>query len=151
MTELRFTVLGRPQPQGSARGVPVKRKNGKMGIAVTTDNPKLHSWRQDVGYRALQARPTDNITFGQGEPVLVTYTFFLAPPKKMPKGRTRPVVKPDVSKLIRAAEDAMTGIVYGDDAQIVSTAADKVYGLPERTEVHVRALAPQTTKENEGR
>lgn len=140
MSELTFTVLGRPQPQGSARGVPVKRKGGKMGIAVTTDNPKLHSWRQDVGYKALQARPGDCITFERDEPLMVTYTFFLAPPKKMPKGRTRPVVKPDVSKLIRGAEDAMTGIVYVDDAQIVTTTAEKQYGLPERTEVYVRAL-----------
>ena len=48
---------------------------------------------------------------------------------------------PDTSKLNRAAEDAMSGIVYRDDAQIVHTDAWKLYGSPARAEIEVRLLA----------
>jgi Holliday junction resolvase RusA-like endonuclease len=45
--------------------------------------------------------------------------FTLKPPQRMPKGRTRPTCYPDLSKLIRATEDALTGLAWGDDAQVV--------------------------------
>lgn len=133
MPELRFTVLGKPQPQGSMKAFVVAGK-----ARLTSDNAKLRSWRQDVGLAALHARPDGGLFAERHVPVSVHYLFVMAPPAKLPKGRTEPVVKPDASKLIRAAEDAMTGIIYHDDAQITLTTARKVYGLPARTVVVVR-------------
>jgi Holliday junction resolvase RusA-like endonuclease len=40
------------------------------------------------------------------------------------------IVKPDLSKLIRCTEDAMTGIVFLDDAQVAELLARKVYAAP---------------------
>jgi Holliday junction resolvase RusA-like endonuclease len=51
------------------------------------------------------------------------------------------VTRPDVLKLARAAEDALTGIVWRDDSQIVHETLAKVYGEPERLEVAVRRRA----------
>jgi Holliday junction resolvase RusA-like endonuclease len=39
-----------------------------------------------------------------------------------------PTVKPDTTKLMRALEDACTGILWRDDAQIVLQVISKVYG-----------------------
>jgi Holliday junction resolvase RusA-like endonuclease len=43
-------------------------------------------------------------------------------------GGIRPLGKPDTDNLIKALADGMNGIVYRDDAQIVSVTATKVYG-----------------------
>jgi Holliday junction resolvase RusA-like endonuclease len=62
-------------------------------------------------------------------PVALTMTFTLVrPPSVSAKRRPQPTVKPDLSKLYRAAEDAMTGIVFVDDAQVVEATVRKVYG-----------------------
>jgi len=51
-----------------------------------------------------------------------------------------PVVKPDVDKLARALLDALTGVAYGDDAQVVEMHVCKTYGDDARTTVTVKAL-----------
>ena len=53
-------------------------------------------------------------------------------------------MRPDLSKLIRATEDALTGIIYADDAQIVDIHAKKEYGLPERVEVTISGKVVET-------
>jgi hypothetical protein len=53
-----------------------------------------------------------------------------------------PAVKPDLDKCIRALNDALTGILWVDDGQVVGVSAKKLYGLPERTEVLLRGLDP---------
>ena len=40
-------------------------------------------------------------------------------------------------KLTRAVEDALTGLVWRDDAQVVDEVLSKRYGAPERVEVRV--------------
>ena len=41
-----------------------------------------------------------------------------------------PISKPDADKLARAVFDALTGVIYADDAQAPSTTLDKVW-VPE--------------------
>lgn len=51
--------------------------------------------------------------------------------------------KPDLSKLIRAAEDALTGIVYVDDARITRLVVEKRFAVdsPPRVEICVQPVA----------
>ena len=130
-----FTVLGKPEPQGSIRAFMI---GGKPRL--TSANAKMKPWRQQVGMMALAARPTSDIWAGRHVPVRVHYIFVLDPPAKMPKGRTAPSVKPDIDKLIRACTDALTGIIYVDDGQVVECAASKQYGQPTRTVISVEKI-----------
>ena len=41
---------------------------------------------------------------------------------------TNKVTRPDVDKLLRAVLDAITGIVFMDDSQVVKAEASKVFG-----------------------
>lgn len=107
---IEFKVYGRPAPQGSKRHV---------GGGVMIESSKaVKPWRADVKAAAEIARngapPLDG-------PLLARMVFTLPKPLSAPRSRrTYPDRKPDLSKLLRSTEDAMTdaGLIT-DDARIV--------------------------------
>ena len=136
---IAFTVLGTPCPQGSMKAFIDKAGNANM----TSDNAKMKPWRQQVGWSALEARAKDGMhePWGSDVPVRLTAFFVLARPKTCPKRRIYPTVKPDLDKLKRAVMDALKGVIYKDDAQVVEHGPTaKRYGLPERAEIIVEVV-----------
>lgn len=131
---LAFTVLGKPAPQGSKTA---RMRRGMRYPVVLEDNPRTKPWRALVSLVASQNRPAELIT----GPVKLTARFFFSRPKS--SRRAEPSVPPDCSKLVRAVEDSMTGIVWRDDALVVQLDARKLYGDPPRAEIEVEEL--QTT------
>lgn len=116
-------IPGTPVPQGSTRAFVVG------GRAVTTAaNVKTRPWRADIqagiAYH-LQRSGIVGIALPAG-PVMVELTFVMPRRKSEPK-RSSPAHtrKPDTDKLIRAVLDAMTGLVYTDDAQVTRIGAEK--------------------------
>lgn len=141
LQRLAFTVLVRPVPQGSMKGYPIRRKNGKMGVVLTSDNTKLKPYRGEVTRAAWDLVNRSNDLFaGKHVPIRLTLNFFLKRPISASKKRMALVVKPDLSKLLRATEDALTGVLYADDAQIVEEHIFKAYGMPERVEILLEIL-----------
>lgn len=167
MTRVAFTIYGKPEPAGSKRAFAV-RKGGELTgrVAVMDDNPKGKGWQSAVRWAAVDAmlhQPhdqeihADDAATYNGNPLplhgalSLVVMFYVRRPKAhygtgrnaevlKPSAPKHPTSKPDTTKLIRAVEDAMTGLVYRDDAQIVEQYACKRYGLPERCEVVVEAL-----------
>lgn len=157
--ELRFTVIGEPIPQGSTKSFVVNRKRDGKAVAVTTgDNPRTKGWRQTVANcAAIELLRAQNRGLFFAGAVEFDVTFYLPRPKALLAGRkavqdVAHTKKPDVSKLARAAEDALTRIVWGDDAQITDLHVRKRYvdaGGHPRAEIIVReahATAPLLTE-----
>jgi len=145
MEQVKFTVWATPQPQGSMKGFVLPGKNGARARAIlTSDNSKLKPYRGDLtreAMDALRAKGIQEPMAAKHVPVRLEMKFYLAKPDSCPKKRMFPVVKPDLSKLIRASEDALTGILYADDAQVVSYGdTGKFYGSPERVEVTLTVI-----------
>jgi Holliday junction resolvase RusA-like endonuclease len=130
---IQFTVLGIPQPQGSMKAFIPK---GWARAVLTSDNAKNKPWRQETASCALDAMMGKAVMTGAVELVA---DFYFDKPKSKKKAQFK-LTKPDVSKLTRSVEDAMTGIVYQDDSQIVSEIVRKHYGSPARAEIQVRQL-----------
>jgi Holliday junction resolvase RusA-like endonuclease len=135
---VEFTVLGIPQPQGSMKAFMPKK--GKFPI-VTSDNTKMKPWRQEISWAALRARGNDTPA-GRNVAIRLEASFFFARPKSS-KANDK-TTKPDLSKLVRCLEDAMTGIIYEDDSQIVEIHCFKGFGQP-RVEVRVSEALPFAT------
>lgn len=138
MSELRFTVPGKPVPQGSMRAFLPRNCSRPV---VISDNQKLKPYRIEVGACAVEA--ISKISgkmplYPEKSPVQMRVTFYFVRPKSA-KNRQYPTVKPDVDKLLRAVCDALNGIVWHDDAQLIWSHAEKLYGDRERTEIVVRA------------
>ncbi|MEU8756265.1 RusA family crossover junction endodeoxyribonuclease [Streptomyces chartreusis] len=117
-----ITVHGLPAPQGSKRHV----GNGVM----IESSKKVKPWRQDVKHAALTiVEALDDWTVLDG-PLAVSMVFTFDRPKGHYRtGRnahllrdaapTRPAGTPDLSKIVRSTEDALTGVVWKDDARVV--------------------------------
>lgn len=140
--QIRIVVYGVAQPAGS------KRAFVRGGRAhVVDDNPKSRPWKQTLAVMAGQAMEGRPLLQG---PLEVDFTFVVARPKGHlgargnlnTRGRATPypITRPDVLKLTRGAEDALTGVVWHDDAQIVAEHLFKTYGDPPRVEIYIRQL-----------
>ena len=66
-----------------------------------------------------------------------------APAKKreaMLTGATLPTKRPDGSNVLKGIEDALNGIAYDDDSQIVDDSIQKRYGSEPRVEVSITTV-----------
>lgn len=118
-------VYGHPAPQGSKRIVPSGRPGGR--VHVVESSAAVKPWREDVRQAALALElpgPLDG-------PLVAHMTFVLARPRSHYRtGRNAALLRdqappypagmPDLSKLIRSTEDALTSAgLWVDDAQVV--------------------------------
>lgn len=143
LAAIRFTVLGQAQPAGSKRALPLNGKLGGRAIIVDA-NRKSAPWKSHVAAVARQ-HYAEALLRG---PLSVTFLFFTPRPaghigrkgNVLPSAPMYPTVRPDVLKLARGCEDALTGVLWHDDAQIVQEHLEKRYGEPARVEVLVEPL-----------
>ena len=59
---------------------------------------------------------------------------------KMAKGVIRPTKRPDLDNLMKAVTDAINGVAYEDDSQIVSATVEKYYSEEPRTEIKIERI-----------
>ncbi len=71
------------------------------------------------------------------EQISLRVQFFFERPKSVSKKVTHKLTRPDLDKLIRGIMDALTGVVFQDDAQVTTIEAGKVLGSPSRAEIAV--------------
>lgn len=145
---IAFCVLGDPVPQGSKAprivGRRIKTPTGKIAVieptvvltesmdmaTKTRPGGRLKKWRKaitDAAYAAWRAHHEGRSPDPWDGPMELSARFTIARPVSdwLKKGAIRkgahraPRVKPDLDKLARAIADSMSGVIYGDDAQIV--------------------------------
>jgi Holliday junction resolvase RusA-like endonuclease len=125
-------VSGRPRPKGSWKPVRVGVKT-----RLLPDNARSKPWEVLVHFAAAQAFRGD--PWGKDVAVGLHVRFVFRRPKKhFRTGRFSnvlrddaprfPIGKPDADKLLRTVMDALTGVVYVDDCQVVDPHCPKVYG-----------------------
>lgn len=109
-------------------------------IRVIDDNPKAKKWKAKVEKAAIDQlgiHPDPEQRMLLSEDLIVTVQFFLPRPKAHYKKdgslsaeglrNPKPLKKPDTLKLMRSTEDALTGVVWADDALISDQFIHKRY------------------------
>lgn len=123
-----------PGPFG-VKGSTVSFRDRRSGtIRTKTDSKHGKSFLTAVRWAAKRAGVTC-VPKGRGVTVSVIYGF--ARPKGRDRLRVDPCVRPDVDKLSRALLDALTGIAYDDDGQVVALSVRKIYADTVRARVIV--------------
>jgi Holliday junction resolvase RusA-like endonuclease len=129
---ITLDVYGRPTPQGSKRVF-----NGRI---VEAQSANLKKWRAAIE-EACQPYANQNIHLG---PIRLEVDFFLERPKTVKvKDRPLPIVPPDLDKLLRGVGDGIgqSGVIWGDDSQIVEISARKFYADDRETGAVIRIIA----------
>lgn len=140
-----FFVPGIPAPGGSKRGFAYKGKmDGKTHVAIVDSaGQRVKDWRATVALTASEAfspPPLSNC------PIWVRLDFILQRPKShLGTGNNSAILKEsapeyhlikcDASKYARSTEDALTGILWHDDCQVVDIRSTKRWG--ERPGCHI--------------
>jgi Holliday junction resolvase RusA-like endonuclease len=140
--ELVMWIPGKPQTAGSKTAI-VKPGQKPRVIESGSDESRARkrTWRGDLKDAGDHARGEQ---WGLNEPTFVALDVLFVfvrsrPSEHLRAGRLsgavkdwaiglRPVKRPDALKMARAAEDALTGVLWLDDSQIVSERLEKVFG-----------------------
>lgn len=144
-TKIEFFIHGVPKPAGSKRGFVTKK--GKVAM-VDASGQAGKDWRHDCKMGALEMLKKkfgDDSLKGpllpRGQALRLGVTFIMPRPKWHFRTRNNGgdikksapvfhIIKPDRTKLLRSVEDALTGILWEDDCQIVDGFVRKLYAEP---------------------
>lgn len=129
---MQFVVDGEP--------VPKSRPRFANGRAYTPKRTKDFEQKVREAYTG-EMYPTDI-------PLMVLITAYLAIPKSarakvsegMIKGVIRPLKRPDADNIAKSITDALNGVAYADDKQIVRLTVAKYYSICPRTEVVIEEV-----------
>ena len=131
---IEFTVYG--IPKGKARPRFVRTKKG-----VRTYTPKSTETYQNDVLSAYMDKCQGEKLNGQ---IWARMTAYFTIPKSVPKKHRAGMIwydkKPDVDNIAKSVLDALQGIAYDDDKQIVTLIIDKRYGDTARVEVKLGEL-----------
>lgn len=102
------------------------------------------AFRDAVKWMAVQQLPSHNLI---ETPISVTLRFVFQAPKSLPAALRRQIsegstsihksTKPDIDNLTKAIFDALNGVVWVDDALVVSLTANKWYGDRDQITVNI--------------
>lgn len=142
--ETKFVVLGNPQGKGRPRFSVRRLKNGESYTNVRTpDQTVLYENQIKFEY----GRQCGILRFPDEAQLLIRIDAFYEMPKSVSKkkkelmesGKIRPTKKPDWDNVGKVFCDALNGIAYRDDSQIVGALVRKFYGMP-RVEVTIKEI-----------
>lgn len=131
--ELQFTVPGEPRGKGRPR----------FGNGRTYTDAKTVAYERLIAGQAAAAMPCPATEL----PVYVRVDIYKGVPKSWPMWRRKRALealeipgKPDLDNVAKAVLDALNGVAYADDTQVVRLVVQKAYSLDPRLEVTVQEV-----------
>ena len=133
-------VLGEPVGKGRPRF------STKGGFPRAYTPAKTESYQKSIKAEYLENYIP--LLFAPNTPLLIIVNAFMPIPKSTSKknrismleGHIRPMKKPDADNILKAAMDALNGVAYEDDKQLVSTSCNKWYSEVPRTEIIIEEI-----------
>ena len=137
---MKFVIEGRPQGKARARTF-WNSQTGKMQ-SITPEQTRSYEDLVRWSYKAA-----GGTYLGKGQFTVAIRAIYEVPasyPKKKReaalRGEIRPCKKPDSDNIAKAILDALNGVAYYDDSQVIGLTVKKEYGDSARVEVEIEAL-----------
>lgn len=142
MREVIFSVPGRPQGKARARTV---INNGRVHTYTPDKTAEYEKLVKTIYRQASKGQMMDD------GPIMVTITAVFEPPASVSKkqleamldGRSFPQKKPDLDNILKIILDALNGVAYADDKNVIGVVGKKEYGMSARVEVKLEILEPE--------
>lgn len=138
-----FTIPGEPQGKGRPKFA------GRGSYAHAYTPKKTRSYEDIVASEYI--RQCGSTKADRSEYVSLTITAYYKIPKsaskkkayEMSSGKIVPTKKPDIDNIIKVVADALNGVAYDDDKQIIDVSARKVYSETPRVDVRISIIEPE--------
>lgn len=138
MQEINLIVYGEPKAQGRPRFA----RRGNFVSAY--DDPKSAEYKDTVYSVAVENRPPEPLQSA----LSVKITCFRSIPAAFSKrrqelaeaGEMYPITKPDIDNYVKGIKDALKGVMWRDDSQVVNLTAYKRYSKTPRVEISIREV-----------
>ncbi|MFC4305766.1 RusA family crossover junction endodeoxyribonuclease [Cohnella boryungensis] len=135
---IEFTVFGEPVAQGRPRA------STKSGFVRMYDPAKSRDYKDYVRLAAAEYAPAKLL---EG-PLAVMVIAYRSIPKSFSRrkataaeaGEIYPTSKPDADNYLKGVKDALKGVMWVDDSQVVDAYARKRYSFKPRIEVKIRQM-----------
>lgn len=143
---IAFFLPGQARPEAK-RQRPFKGKDGTQHMGARTDLPDRADWKAHVRHAAALAMGSDLPL--QGPLTLIITVMRPKPPswpKRPCKGNLWPWAwwkKPDADNLAKPIKDALSKVVWADDAQVVREVIEKVHSNCDLTVVRILSVSEQ--------
>jgi len=137
--DLEWFAPGIPRPKGSKQMFLGKNKAGHSYGVMREDSRGMGAWREVVAWSAKAAMvEIHHPGWSDREPVALSLEFIFKRTKHPPANQYPPI---DLDKLLRTVFDALTGVIYADDKQVMYVEMTKRYALTpdEGPGVHIKA------------
>jgi Holliday junction resolvase RusA-like endonuclease len=136
--KIKFVVIGEPVAQGRPRF------SSKSGFVRAYDPEKSRKYKDYVRRVAQEYAPREPLQ-GQLQVEIDVYKSCLKSfsKKKIEQAENkelRPTTKPDVDNYAKGIKDALNGLVWRDDSQVVDLRVQKFYSKSPRVEVRVKEM-----------
>ena len=128
--KIEFTTFGLPV----AKGRPRFARRGSFMVAYT--DKKTKEAENDFKLQSLKYKPETPL---EGA-LRLELVFCKIKPKSMSKKVTQWITKIDLDNAIKLVEDAMNGIFWHDDSQIVEIIAEKRYADANSTSIVIETI-----------
>lgn len=134
---MRFTVEGKPQGKARARTF----YNKRMGRMQSVTPQQTRSYEDLIRWSYKEA---GGEYLGESVIQVLIYAYYPVP-KSFSKakreqalaGGLKPTTKPDCDNIVKVVLDALNGVAYYDDKQVVSVQCSKLYAETGSLEVFV--------------
>lgn len=131
-------------------GDPLGKQRHRSGRYGQYTPIKTVNYETQVRERFAACYPTRELMLG---PLVIEIRAYLAIPKSATKKKRaamlaniiRPTKKPDYDNISKIIGDALNGVAYKDDSQIVSATIHKYYSDNPRVELSVKGVANRET------
>lgn len=131
-----FAVIGEPQGKGRPRFT-------STGRVYTPKQTTEYETKIKAGYNKEKTE-----CIPKGSQVSVAIKAYFAIPKSASKkkaiemlnGKIRPTKKPDADNIIKIVCDALNGVAYHDDAQVVDIQCRKFYGAVPHIKIKIEEI-----------
>ena len=135
MKPLVLTVYGVPVAQGRPKFF---RRGNHVGAY---DPKKSRDYKGSIRLQAIEQLRENGMMPPLYEDALVMEVYaYLPRPKTLPKRVTHHIKRPDADNIAKGCKDALKGVVYKDDSQIVELMVCKFYGDPPRVVIGLREV-----------
>lgn len=141
MSQLIFDVLGEPIGQARPRFARIG------GHVRTYDTAKSKDNKAYIRLSAQQAMQEQGFVCSEKPLAVEIFAYMSIPASKSKKfkeraidGKEKPTKKPDADNIIKAVLDALNGVCYKDDKQIIDVRCVKAYAVSPLLRVRIKEV-----------